>query len=63
MLCNSSLYVFRFAKVSKDGLWLVMFYAPWCGHCKKLEPTWVKVGAILEKEQPDVHVARLDATR
>ena len=40
-----------------------MFYAPWCGHCKKLEPTWIKVGAILKEQQPDVHVARLDATK
>nr|XP_039264343.1 protein disulfide-isomerase TMX3-like [Styela clava] len=52
----------RFREAKKQGEWLVMFYAPWCGHCKHLEPTWMEVGEAMKNTMP-VHVARLDCTK
>ena len=51
----------KFLSVSRDGFWLVKFYAPWCGHCKKLEPVWKHVAQSLGDTQ--VRVARVDCTR
>ncbi|KAK7301401.1 hypothetical protein RJT34_12264 [Clitoria ternatea] len=40
---------------------LLEFYAPWCGHCKKLAPTLDEV-AVSYQSNPDVIIAKLDAT-
>ena len=43
---------------SKD-MWLVEFYAPWCGHCKNLEPHWNEASTELKGK---VKLAKLDST-
>lgn len=40
---------------------LIEFYAPWCGHCKKLAPILDEAAATLQSEE-DVVIAKMDAT-
>lgn len=40
---------------------LVKYYAPWCGHCKKLAPIWDELAESVN-DIPDVVIAKFDAT-
>ncbi|XP_063307683.1 protein disulfide-isomerase TMX3 [Pelobates fuscus] len=51
-----------FKENRKDDIWLVDFYAPWCGHCKKLEPVWNDVGTEMRTSGSPVRVGKMDAT-
>lgn len=46
----------------KDKDILVEFYAPWCGHCKKLAPTYEKLAETYSSIKDKLLVVKMDAT-
>nr|CAD7200587.1 unnamed protein product [Timema douglasi] len=41
---------------------LVMFYAPWCGHCKKMKPAYSEAALKLHKDKSPSYLAAVDST-
>eukprot|EP00766_Chilomastix_caulleryi_P001072 gnl/Chilomastix_caulleri/205.p1 GENE.gnl/Chilomastix_caulleri/205~~gnl/Chilomastix_caulleri/205.p1 ORF type:complete len:341 (+),score=117.80 gnl/Chilomastix_caulleri/205:74-1096(+) len=53
-LTNENFY----QEIEKNGRVFVKFYAPWCGHCKRLAPAWEELAGTIE----NIKVADMDCT-
>jgi thioredoxin domain-containing protein 5 len=51
----------NFATQTATGNWFIKFYAPWCGHCQKLAPTFEELARALEHDTT-VSIAKVDCT-
>ncbi|KAK6787218.1 hypothetical protein RDI58_015743 [Solanum bulbocastanum] len=51
------------AAISNFDYILVEFYAPWCGHCKRLAPQLDKAALILADLKQPISIAKIDADK
>lgn len=47
-------------KEAIDTKSLVLFHAPWCGHCTKFKPTYDAFADVAKSQFPDVYVTKID---
>lgn len=50
----------NFTELTTNGLWFIEHYSPYCGHCRRFEPTWEELVGDCEQELPSVQLAQVN---
>lgn len=50
------------SNIGQHEIALVKFYAPWCGHCKRMAPEFDKAATVLRQNEPPVALIKVDCT-
>lgn len=48
--------------IKQNEIIMIKFYAPWCGHCKRMAPDYEKAAEMLKEKGSKAVIAKLDAT-
>ena len=60
---NSTNDAHNLSNLLKDGNWMVLYHADWCGHCQTMKPEWKKVvDKISNNSKPSFNVAEIESS-
>ena len=52
----------KFNKNFRNGNWVVLYYANWCGHCKMIKPTWQSYVQSYGLKNKKLNIAEVEDT-